>query len=421
MSKSQTKSKSISIRLCLVLVVILASLISAPISGLINHQIEDLGIIDGKLFSVITFIITIIINPIIILLFTRYFITKKMNRINQKLKEIQKGDFSPLTFSLKDEFSEMAENINQFSQRLGENIERIKEQNTKFSTQSNNLYHSLTSITNRTEEQKDLLQQVSTKNDAMVQSFEETNTTLSELTTSIEDITSVTQTINDKTTHTAKLADGVKNILNNVSEEFIHIQTEADESTKLINNLNKKGEEITSIVSLINGIAQQTNLLALNAAIEAARAGENGKGFAVVADEVRKLADESLNATNEISTIIATFNQDILNVVGSIKREKERLNSGEELFNTSYTEMDGIVDSVKSLSNEVDVIYSSMEEMSAGIREISTHVNQIVIVAENNNDTLSNYVELQYEIDEVINTEKENASALAQSAVTIER
>ncbi len=73
--------------------------------------------------------------------------------------------------------------------------------------------------------------------------------------------------------------------------------------------LAKVGDEIGSIIKLINDIADQVNLLALNATIEAARAGDAGKGFAVVAGEVKELARQTQKASGEVATRIGQIQQ----------------------------------------------------------------------------------------------------------------
>jgi methyl-accepting chemotaxis protein len=81
--------------------------------------------------------------------------------------------------------------------------------------------------------------------------------------------------------------------------------------------LGASSAEIGGLVVLIDGIAKQTNLLALNATIEAARAGESGKGFAVVAHEVKQLAQQTAEATADISSKVELIQGNVASAIDS--------------------------------------------------------------------------------------------------------
>lgn len=138
------------------------------------------------------------------------------------------------------------------------------------------------------------------------------------------------------------------------SESDVAVRT-VDESTVIMEELDRASREIGEIAEVINVIAGQTNLLALNATIEAARAGEAGKGFSVVANEVKQLASQTASATERIRQNIDDIQGRTKMAVGSIQKIKD------------------ITDGMKMITT---AIAAAMEEQSIATKEISRNVRE---------------------------------------------
>lgn len=138
----------------------------------------------------------------------------------------------------------------------------------------------------------------------------------------------------------------------------------------MVSTLNSSAQEIQSVVSIVQKIANQTNLLALNSAIEAARAGEAGKGFAVVADEVRKLAEQTSASATQIASLIQQSTTITSNVVGSIEQIQQLVEQG--LSRNTRT-----LDSFEEITATVDTSLTQFEEVGVKIHQMDEALQQM--------------------------------------------
>ncbi|OUS39340.1 hypothetical protein A9R00_09815, partial [Oleispira antarctica] len=152
-------------------------------------------------------------------------------------------------------------------------------------------------------------------------------------------------------------------VVEHVITDVQQLSEEMSNSMEAVNRLAENSTNISSILGTIKGIAEQTNLLALNAAIEAARAGEQGRGFAVVADEVRTLASRTQGSAAEIEGLIKEVQQNIQRAVDTMEINR--------------TMVDKTVDSSGQVSEALESIQGSMQEIQSKTLEIvSTASNQ---------------------------------------------
>ncbi|MFW3298066.1 methyl-accepting chemotaxis protein [Enterobacter quasiroggenkampii] len=135
-------------------------------------------------------------------------------------------------------------------------------------------------------------------------------------------------------------------------------------------SITECAQQMTEIISLIDGIAFQTNILALNAAVEAARAGDHGKGFSVVAEEVRNLAHRSAEAAKNIKALIEVTSSNVT--------------QGATVVSQAEKNMHEIVTGSGNVSRLMDEISASTSEQEKGISQITLALSELERVTQSN-------------------------------------
>ena len=174
-------------------------------------------------------------------------------------------------------------------------------------------------------------------------SMEETTATMTEINAAIRD-----------NAQNSVRVDDLEHALQKQSETAAQVMQQTIEA---MSEIQASSQQITEIVTLIDGIAFQTNLLALNAAVEAARAGEHGRGFAVVAGEVRALAQKSSNAAQEIRELIA--------------QSVTRVEQGTQLAKDSQHVLNEMNDSIDQVTDMIAQIASASANQATGVNEVN--------------------------------------------------
>ncbi|SIN98239.1 methyl-accepting chemotaxis protein [Halodesulfovibrio marinisediminis] len=151
----------------------------------------------------------------------------------------------------------------------------------------------------------------------------------------------------------------------------------AEDMRGTITELGTQADSIGNIINVINDIADQTNLLALNAAIEAARAGEAGRGFAVVADEVRKLAEKTMQATNEVESVVHGIQNSSKSTLTQMEKVASHIGQNTELTLEAGTALNQIVEASTQATDRVRSIATASEEQSAASEQIARASDEV--------------------------------------------
>jgi len=188
--------------------------------------------------------------------------------------------------------------------------------------------------------------------------------------------------------------DNIENLLTHVNQSESVSATVATRMQELIEHT----EKMNSIVELINSVTEQTSLLSLNASIEAARAGEAGKGFAVVAGEISSLANQTSDATVNITKLIdgiKTSIDEVFKAANQLMESNKAQNESAETMATNFEKIESCTRDIYEVSRKLEGvvvnlaesnrnIVESINSVSAVTQEVSARANETLSVSESN-------------------------------------
>jgi len=154
-------------------------------------------------------------------------------------------------------------------------------------------------------------------------------------------------------------------------------RSDAQQAAATMASLQEKAKRIYGFTEAITEISARTNLLALNAAIEAARAGEQGRGFAVVAGEVRQLAQRTKEATDEISAMVRSINEQAVSATAGMDSLAGMVSEAAGNVETVHGLLSSIAQSSGASEKEIGEIAQASREHVETTRVIADAITQI--------------------------------------------
>lgn len=321
--------------------------------------------------------------------FVRRTIALPLQHIIRGLSALSRNDFTvELTVTSKDEIGAVAQAYGKFRQAQKDAIalkDELKERKTQAEQDRKQMMNNLAdqfeqSVGGIVNTVASAATELNAAAKAMTEVSERSNNKASDIAVASQQASSNVSSIASAAKEMSASIDEISERVVDASQISVSAVNQSYGTKSEITELADKAKQISQVVSLISEIAEQTNLLALNATIEAARAGPAGKGFSVVASEVKELANQTAQATEEITKQIEAMQVATQSSVGSIDNIGKVITE----LNESST---AIAAAMEEQSATTKNIAQNVEEASTGTNEVTHSMNEMAASSKVTGDT----------------------------------
>jgi len=294
----------------------------------------------------------------------KVILLKKLKRIAEISAAISDKDLRhTCTIKSEDLIGEIVDSFNLMIETLRNMIGKINDEASYLHSSSETLKNFTSEATNSTRQQQSQVEQIATAINQM-------SATAQEVASHAEETANATKEANEQ-------SENAKVVVVEAMSSVDVLSDMVGNASNVISNLEKEGENIGNVLTVISGIAEQTNLLALNAAIEAARAGEQGRGFAVVADEVRTLATRTKESTTEISDMIERLQNGTREATNTMEQSREQAVKGVDYTEQAAEALAMIAGNISTITDMSVHIANAAEEQKTVVEDINQNVVMI--------------------------------------------
>ncbi|WP_421052521.1 methyl-accepting chemotaxis protein [Lysinibacillus capsici] len=312
---------------------------------------------------------------VLLVILIGFIATKAVNvptrQLKSLLKRAEQGDFTAnASYVAHDELGEVVLSYNQMVTEVKRLLHTVTDSAYEVEEMTGKLQKSSEQSSTTTLKIAKDVQSISESISASSSKLASNTASLEEVLNDVQVILEKVQVVESFAQKTARDAESGTEIVQANLTQMQAIKQAVEKSNTAIFNLVERAASIDQMIEVIERITAQTNLLALNASIEAARAGEHGKGFAVVANEVRKLAEQTVQSTQTITSIVQNIHLDSSYAVQMMAGVLVATEKGVAVTGQTASSFDQILEKVHTIKPYI-------MEVSATVQEIANHTQKV--------------------------------------------